>query len=138
MTSAIFQFFTSYFASLLLVYWDPQHFSSLYFTLLAPSLHIDICSISVLYILLCFFCLWILTSAVLEFCIFYLAFFVCSYWHLQYFNFANFTMLSSSLHIHICSNSVLYILPCLPRLCILVSAVFKFCIFYFILLVSAY
>ena len=140
LTSAIFQFFMSYFASLLFVYWDLGstvfHFCIFYFVFVVPAYWI--CRISVLYILLCFFRLWILTSAVLQFCIFSLAFFRCAYWRLQYFNFLNFTLLSSSLLIHSRSISVLYILLYFTRVCILTSAVLQFCIFYFALIFCAF
>ena len=81
-------------------------------------------SVSVLYILFCFLCLWVFPSALFQFCRFYSAFLFSAYWHLLYFNSGNFTLLYSSLHINICSILFLYIWLCFPCLCILISAVF--------------
>ena len=83
------------------------YFSSIYFALLFSSVDIDICSITVLYIFSCFFSLCILASAVFQFCKLYFAFFVCAYWHLQYFSFVYFTLLSLSVYIDMCSFLVL-------------------------------
>ena len=107
LTSAIFQYCTFYFAFLLLF---------------LPL--IGIYSISVLYILLCLPCLCIFTSAVFNFCIIYFAFLVFTYWHLQYFSSAYFTLLFTSLHIDTCSTSLLYSLLSFPHPCILKCAVF--------------
>ena len=104
--------------------------------LFSLSLHIDICSISDQYILLCFPRLCILTSTVFHFCISYSAFLVSSYWHLQDISSAYFTLLSISLNIGICIISVLYNLLCFRRRCILTTAMFQFCIFYFVFFVS--
>ena len=65
---------------------DRCSISFLYFTLLSSSLHIDICSISIMYFLLCFLHLCIFASAVFQFRIFYFAFLVSAYWHLQSFS----------------------------------------------------
>ena len=151
LTSAIFQFCIFYFAFLVCTYWHLGYFISVYFTLLSSSLHIDICSISVLYILLCFpsLCilasavfhfyiyffsfprLYILTSAVLYFCILYFSFLVPAYCHLQYFSFVYFILLSLFV-------DILYSLLSFPHPYILTCAVFQFCIFHFTLLVSSY
>ena len=101
------------------------HSISITHILLSSSLHIGICSISVLYNLFCFLPLCILKSAVFQFCIFYFAFLVCAYWHLQYLSFIDFTLFSLSMHIGICSISIRWTLLCFPCLCILTSAVFK-------------
>ena len=69
---------------------------------------------------------------------FYIAFLVCAYRHLQYFSSVYFTLLSLSLHVGICNVLVLYILLSFPSWGILASAVFQFCIFYFDFLVSGY
>ena len=125
--------------------------------LLSSSLHIDICSISVLYISVCFDCFHMLTSllfklcvllsfsrfytlrsVVFQFCILYFAFLVSTYQLLHYFSSVYFTLLSSSVHISICSIIVLCILLFfLPQL-ILTSAVVQFCMFYFVFFVCAY
>ena len=86
--------------------------------MLSSSLHIDICSISFLYILLYFPFPCIL--------------------HLQYFSSVYFTFLSSSLLICISIISVLYIFLYFPYLCILASVVFQPCILHFAFLVSVY
>ena len=104
----------------------------------SSPLHIDVCRISVLYILLCFHGLSILTSAVFQFCIFSFAFFVSAYWELQYLSSVYFTLLSSSLYIDICNISVPYTLLCFPRLCIFASAVFQFFIIYFTFVISGF
>ena len=138
LTSAIFQFFMFYIAFLVCAYRHLQYFSSVYFTLLSLSLHVGICNVSVLYILLYFPSWCILASAIFQFCIFYFGFLVSAYWYLQYFSSVDFSLLSSSLHIVSWSIWVLYTLPWFSRLCILTSAVFQFCIFYFDFLVSGY
>ena len=101
-------------------------------------MHIGISSILVLFNLLCFPRLCILASRVFQFCILYFASVTSPCRHLKYFSSVYFTLLSSPGHIDICSISVLYILLCFTRLCILTSAVFYFCIFDFTFLISAY
>ena len=123
---ALFQFCIFYFAFVVCAYYHLQYFSSVCFTFLSSSPHIGIYIILFFYILLCFSRLCILTSAVFQFCIIYFAFFVFPVWHLQCLGSADFTLLSSSLHIDKCSISVLYISPCFPRLWILASEVFPF------------
>ena len=146
LTVPVFQFCIFYFAFLV----------SVYFISSVSLLYIEICSILVLYLLLSFPCLGILTSTVFQFfillcllriciltaagfksLIFYFAFLVYAYWRPRNFSSIYFTLLSSSLHIDTCSNSVFYISLCFPCLCILTSAVFSFCIFSFAFLVSA-
>ena len=129
LTSVVFQFCIFYFAFFVSAYWQLHCFSSVYFTLRLPSVHISICNISVLYVSLFCSCLCILASTLFQFFIFYFAFLISAYWHLQYFRSPYFPLLSSSLHIDISSVLVLQILPCFPRLCISTSAVYQFCIF---------
>ena len=117
------------FAFLFSAYWHLQYFISVYLSLISSSLHIDIPSISVLHIWLWFPCLCILTSAVFQFCIFDPPLIVSALWHLQYFIFLYLTFLSLSLHIDICSISVLYYLLCFRQVYILTYAVFQFFIF---------
>ena len=157
LTPVIYQFCIFNFAFLVSAYWDLLYFSSVYFYLISSSLHIYIYSTSVLFISLCFDCLWILKSAVFkfyiffslpplwiltstlfQFSIFYFAFLVCKYWHLQYFSSVYFTLLFSSLHFAICSTSLLYNLLSFPRTRILTCSVFQFCIFYFAFFVCGY
>ena len=137
LTSAVFEFYILL-SLLVSAYWHLQYFSSVCFTLRSSFVLIDICSISVLYILLRFPRLCILISAVFQLCIFYFAFFVSAYCELEYLSSIYFTLVSSSLHIDICSISVLYILLRFPRVWILMSALFWFCMFYFAFPVSAY
>ena len=135
------QYFSSVcftFLSLVSAYWHLHYFIFLYFTLLFSSLHIDICSISVLHNLLCFLCLSFLTSAVFRFCRFYFAFFVSAYWQMQYISSVYFTLLSTSLNIGIWSISFLDVLLYFLRFCILTPTVFQFWIFYFSFFVPAY
>ena len=125
-----------------------QYFNSVYLTLLSLSLHIDICSNSVLYIWLYFSRLYIFRSILFQFFIcdfaflvsanwymqyftsaFYFACFVSGYWHLQSFSSVCFSLPPSSLHIDIFSISIPYIWFCIPCLCILSSAVIYFCVF---------
>ena len=108
LVSSAFQFCIIYYACLVSAYSHLQYFSSAYFTFLSSSPHINLCSISVLYIFVSFFCLCILTSGVFQFYILYFAFLVlayllkspkfefrilyflflvCAYWHMQYFSF---------------------------------------------------
>ena len=101
-------------------------------------MHIGICRISVLYILLRFPRLCILIPAVFQLCRFYSAFFVSAHCELEYLSSIYFILVSSSLHIDICSISVLYILLRFPCVWILMSALFWFCMFYFAFPVSAY
>ena len=124
--------------------------------MVSSSLHIDVCSFSVLYNLLSFFRLSILTSAVFSsvyftllyssrhidifiFSVLYFTSFASSL-HIDICNISvlRFTLLALSLDIYICSLAVLYILVCFPRLCILTSAVFQFRRFDFAFLLSAY
>ena len=134
LTSAVFQINIFYFAFPVSAYWHLQYFSSAYLTLLSSSFHIDICRISVLYTSHCFPPLWILASALFQSFIFYFSFLVSANWHLQFFSSVYFTLLSSSLHISICSISVLYISLFCLRVCILASALFQFCVIYFVFL----
>ena len=120
-------------------------------------MHLSICSVSVLYILLCILRFFILTSGIFQCCILYFTFLVSECSHLPYFSSVSFTLLSSFAHIYIRSISVLYftllasclhidifsisivyILICFSRLWVLASAVFQFCMFYFAFPVSAY
>ena len=122
----------------------------MYVTLLSLTLHIDICSISVLQIFLCYSFLCIMASTVFQLCKLYFALLISAYLHLQYFFSVYFSLLSFSLHfdicsievldftIHICSTSVLCFVMWFPRLYILTSAVFQFYIIYFPLFVSTY
>ena len=151
---AVFYLCIFYYACLVSANWHLQYFSSVYFNLVSLSLHIGICSISitllsssfhldissvpVLYISFYFPRLFILTSAVFLFSIFYFAFPFCAYYHLQYFSSVHFNFLSSSLLICICIISLLYILLYFPHLCILASVVLQSCILYFAFLVYLY
>ena len=133
--SAVFQLCRFYFAFLVSAFWYLQYFSFVDFTLLSSSLHIVSWSIWPLYTLLFFPHLCILTSAVFQICVLLclprfciltgsvFQFCILLYfprlfcWHLEYFSSVFLTLVSSSLHIGICSISVLYILLCFPRLC---------------------
>ena len=86
--------------------------------MLSSSLHINICCLSILYILVCFPRLCISTAAVPYFCIFDFAFFLSAYWHLQFFS-------------SVC-------LTWFTRPCLLLSPVFAVCIFHFTFFVFAY
>ena len=136
--SAVFHFSIFYCAFLISAYWHLQYFSSVYLTLPSSFMHIEICNISLLNIWFWFPYLCILTSAVFQINIFYFAFPVSAYWHLQYFSSAYLTLLSSSLHIDIYRISVLYTSHCFPPLWILASTLFEFFISYFAFLVSEY
>ena len=108
LASEVFQFSIFYFAIIASVYYHLHYFCSLYFTLLSLYVHLSICSVSVLYILLCVPRFYILTSAVFQCCILYFTFLVSESSHLPYFSSVSFTLLSSSADIYICSISVLY------------------------------
>ena len=115
--AGVFEFCILYFGFLVSAYWHLQYFSSVYFTLLSSCLDIDVCSISVLCILLCFPRTYILTSAVFQFCMFYFAFLVSAYWHRQYF---------SSVFYFACLVSAYWQLQCFSS------------VFYFTFLVASY
>ena len=119
-------------------FWHLKYSIPVHFTLLSSSLHFGICSISVLCILFCFPYPYILASAIFAFCISEFSFLVSAYWQLQYPSSINLTLLALVLHISICSIWPLYISLCFPPLCIFLSALFHFSIFYCASLVSAY